>query len=163
MGQCWHRSRYGQLRGERDPPLVAPHGPAGLSSGAFARDYRRRRRQQWVAPPTLEMGIAALCESHGSPNHRVSLSDRNLQRDEGWVSLGIDHDTASFAVNAIRRWWHRMGRPVYPRARSLVITADAGGSNGSRLRLWKWELQRFANRTGLPITVCHFPPGTSKW
>ncbi len=87
----------------------------------------------------------------------------DLQRDEGWVSVGIDHDTASFAVNAIRRWWHRMGRPVYPRARSLVITADAGGSNGSRLRLWKWELQRFANRTGLPITVCHFPPGTSKW
>jgi len=87
----------------------------------------------------------------------------DLQRDEGWVSVGIDHDTASFAVNAIRRWWHRMGRPAYPQARSLVITADAGGSNGSRLRLWKWELQRFANRTGLAITVCHFPPGTSKW
>jgi hypothetical protein len=87
----------------------------------------------------------------------------DLRRDEGWVSVGIDHDTASFAVNAIRRWWQHMGRPVYPRARSLVITADAGGSNGPRLRLWKWELQRFANRTGLAITVCHFPPGTSKW
>ena len=87
----------------------------------------------------------------------------DLHRDEGWVSVGIDHDTASFAVNAIRRWWHRMGRSAYPRARSLVITADAGGSNGTRLRLWKWELQRFANRTGLAITVCHFPPGTSKW
>ena len=87
----------------------------------------------------------------------------DLQRDEGWVSVGIDHDTASFAVNAIRRWWHRMGRGAYPQARSLVITADAGGSNGTRLRLWKWELQRFANRTGLTVTVCHFPPGTSKW
>ena len=87
----------------------------------------------------------------------------DLHRDEGWVSVGIDHDTASFAVNAIRRWWQRMGRPAYPDARSLVITADAGGSNGSRLRLWKWELQQFANRTGLTITVCHFPPGTSKW
>ena len=87
----------------------------------------------------------------------------DLHRDEGWVSVGIDHDTASFAVNAIRRWWHRMGRPAYPQARSIVITADAGGSNGARLRLWKWELQRFANRTGLAITVCHFPPGTSKW
>ena len=87
----------------------------------------------------------------------------DLQRNEGWVSLGIDHDTASFAVNAIRRWWQRMGRPAYPQARSLLITADAGGSNGTRLRLWKWELQRFANRTGLAITVCHFPPGTSKW
>jgi hypothetical protein len=87
----------------------------------------------------------------------------DLHRDEGWVSVGVDHDTASFAVNAIRRWWHRMGRTAYPHARSLLITADAGGSNGARLRLWKWELQRFANRTGLTITVCHFPPGTSKW
>lgn len=87
----------------------------------------------------------------------------DLQRDEGWVSVGVDHDTASFAVNAIRRWWHEMGRAAYPHARSLVVTADAGGSNGARLRLWKWELQRFANRTGLIVTVCHLPPGTSKW
>ena len=87
----------------------------------------------------------------------------DLRRDEGWVSIGIDHDTASFAVNAIRRWWRQMGRDAYPRARSLVITADAGGSNGPRVRLWKWELQQLANRTGLAITVCHFPPGTSKW
>jgi hypothetical protein len=87
----------------------------------------------------------------------------DLRRDEGWVSVGIDHDTASFAVNAIRRWWRQMGRHAYPRARSLVITADAGGSNGPRVRLWKWELQQLANRTGLAITVCHFPPGTSKW
>ena len=87
----------------------------------------------------------------------------DLQRNEGWVSVGIDHDTASFAVNSIRRWWKLMGRPAYPAATDLLITADAGGSNGSRLRLWKWELQKFANRTGLTIAVCHFPPGTSKW
>ncbi len=87
----------------------------------------------------------------------------DLHRNEGWVSVGVDHDTASFAVNAIRRWWQQMGRAAYPHAQSLLITADAGGSNGTRLRLWKWELQRFANRTGLTITVCHFPPGTSKW
>jgi transposase len=87
----------------------------------------------------------------------------DLQRNEGWVSVGIDHDTASFAVHAIRRWWKQMGRSAYPGAETLLITADAGGSNGARLRLWKWELQRFANRTGLSITVCHFPPGTSKW
>jgi len=87
----------------------------------------------------------------------------DLHRNEGWVSVGIDHDTASLAVNAIRSWWKRMGRPAYAGATSLLITADAGGSNGPRLRLWKWELQQFANRTGLPITVCHFPPGTSKW
>lgn len=87
----------------------------------------------------------------------------DLHRNEGWVSVGIDHDTASFAVNAIRRWWKQMGRSVYGGTDSLLITADAGGSNGSRLRLWKWELQKFANKTGLSITVCHFPPGTSKW
>jgi hypothetical protein len=87
----------------------------------------------------------------------------DLHRNEGWVSVGIDHDTATFAVQSIRRWWQRMGRPAYRQAQSLLITADAGGSNGARLRLWKWELQQLANRTGLAITVCHFPPGTSKW
>jgi len=87
----------------------------------------------------------------------------DLHRDEGWVSVGIDHDTATFAVRSIRRWWRQMGRPVYQDATTLLITADAGGSNGARLRLWKWELQQLANRTGLSITVCHFPPGTSKW
>jgi len=87
----------------------------------------------------------------------------DLKRNEGWVSVGIDHDTASFAVNAIRRWWKLMGHPAYRGASSLLVTADAGGSNGPRVRLWRWELQQLANRTGLSITVCHFPPGTSKW
>jgi transposase len=87
----------------------------------------------------------------------------DLARNEGWVSVGIDHDTAGFAVHAIRRWWRVMGRGAYPDTRALLITADAGGSNGARVRLWKWELQQFATRTGLTITVCHFPPGTSKW
>jgi hypothetical protein len=87
----------------------------------------------------------------------------DLTRNAGWVSVGIDHDTATFAARTIGRWWQKMGRPRYPRARRLLITADAGGSNGPRVRLWKWELQRLANRTGLAITVCHFPPGTSKW
>jgi hypothetical protein len=87
----------------------------------------------------------------------------DLTRNAGGVSVGIDHDTASFAVRTIGRWWQKMGRPRYRRARSLFITADAGGSNGARLRLWKWELQQLANRTGLTITTSHFPPGTSKW
>ena len=87
----------------------------------------------------------------------------DLARDEGWVSVGATHDTASFAVNAIRRWWRLLGARSYPGAKSLLITADAGGSNGPRVRLWKWELQKFANRTGLAIAVRHFPPGTSKW
>ena len=87
----------------------------------------------------------------------------DLGRNAGWVSVGVDHDTASFAVNTIRRWWKHMGRKSYPKARSLLITADSGGSNGTRVRLWKWELQRFANETDLTIHVCHLPPGTSKW
>jgi hypothetical protein len=87
----------------------------------------------------------------------------DLTRNAGWVSVGINHDTASFAVRTIGRWWQKMGRPRYPRARALLITADAGGSNGPRVRLWKWELQDLATRTGLTITTCHFPPGTSKW
>jgi hypothetical protein len=87
----------------------------------------------------------------------------DLHRNEGWVSVGSHHPTASFAVHAIRRWWQLMGRAVYGSATSLLITADSGGSNGPRVRLWKWELRKFAQRTGLSITVCHLPPGTSKW
>jgi len=83
--------------------------------------------------------------------------------DVGWVSVGTDHDTSEFAVESIRRWWNKMGRLRYPDAAELLITADGGGSNGYRVRLWKVALQRFANETGLRISVCHFPPGTSKW
>jgi transposase len=87
----------------------------------------------------------------------------DLGQDAGWVNVGTDHDTAAFAVESIRQWWNTMGRTCYPQARQLLITADSGGSNGSRVRLWKLELQKFANETGLEIVVCHFPPGTSKW
>jgi Rhodopirellula transposase DDE domain len=87
----------------------------------------------------------------------------DLTTNEGWVSVGISHDTAMFAVESVKRWWSRMGRPVYPEARELLITADAGGSNGSRNRLWKVCLQDLADETGLQVAVCHFPPGTSKW
>ena len=79
------------------------------------------------------------------------------------MSVGTDHDTAAFAVESIRRWWRTMGQPLHPDARRLLVTADAGGSNGYRLRLWKLELQKLADETGLQIGVCHFPPGTSKW
>ena len=87
----------------------------------------------------------------------------DLANNEGWVSVGIDHDTAEFAVNAIRLWWTRMGRHRFPRARTLVITADGGGSNGPRSRLWKWALQRVADDFDLTLSVAHLPPGTSKW
>jgi len=86
-----------------------------------------------------------------------------VQRNVGWVSVGVTHDTSAFAVETIRKWWRHMGKKAYPRATSLLITADSGGSNGARVRLWKFELQRLANKTGLAIHVCHFPPGTSKW
>lgn len=87
----------------------------------------------------------------------------DVSLNQGWVSVGIDHDTAQLAVEAIRQWWHRMGQPLYPQAREILITADCGGSNSYRARLWKWELQRLASELGLTIHVCHFPPGTSKW
>jgi transposase len=87
----------------------------------------------------------------------------DLARNAGWVSVGVDHDTAAFAVNTIRRWWRETGRAAYPGVRSLLVVADSGGSNGSRVRLWKWQLHKFASETGLSIHVCHLPPGTSKW
>jgi transposase len=87
----------------------------------------------------------------------------DLHLNQGWVSVGIDHDTAEFAVESIRRWWYEMGLPMYPHAQQLLITADCGGSNGYRVKLWKLELQHLADVTGLTIQVCHFPPGTSKW
>jgi hypothetical protein len=87
----------------------------------------------------------------------------DIADDAGWVCVGLDHDTAAFAVQTIRRWWEEVGRVRYPHAKKLLITADAGGSNGPRLRLWKRELQRLANEIGIEIAVSHFPPGTSKW
>jgi len=109
----------------------------------------------------------------GKPEH-VQVHDFAKQKDVpygvydlgqnvGWVSVGTDHDTSAFAVESIRRWWNMMGRETYPDARQLLITADSGGSNGSRVRLWKLELQKLSDETGLEISVCHFPPGTSKW
>jgi hypothetical protein len=87
----------------------------------------------------------------------------DLTANTGWVSVGIDHDTAQFAAESLRRWWQQMGSRVYPKAKELLVTADAGGSNGYRIRLWKVALQELADAIGLRISVCHFPPGTSKW
>jgi transposase len=87
----------------------------------------------------------------------------DMTHNIGWVNVGLDHDTSAFAVESIRRWWHSMGRELYPQAKHLMVTADGGGSNGYRIKLWKVELQKLADETGLSIQVCHFPPGTSKW
>jgi len=87
----------------------------------------------------------------------------DIARNEGWVNVGISKDTAEFAVESIRRWWIKMGKCQYPNAKRLLITADGGGSNGYRTRLWKLEIQKLANEFNLKINICHFPPGTSKW
>jgi hypothetical protein len=99
----------------------------------------------------------------GAQGKAIPYGVYDLGADTGWVSVGNDGDTASFAVATIARWWTTVGRPAYPDTTKLLITADAGGSNGYRLRLWKKELASFANDSGLTITVCHMPPGTSKW
>ena len=87
----------------------------------------------------------------------------DVAQNKGWVNVGCDHDTAEFAVFSIRQWWYKMGREMYPNASQIIMTADGGGSNSSRSKLWKFELQKFSNEIDLPIVVCHFPPGTSKW
>jgi len=120
------------------------------------------RGEQW-----RKKGDALQVNGHDFPNPSVPRAHPygiyELTRNRGFVNVGTDHDTATFAVASIRAWWKTEGRRAYPKARRLLITADAGGSNGSRLRLWKWELQRFADEIRLPIAVSHFPPGTSKW
>jgi hypothetical protein len=115
----------------------------------------------------LRKGQSRKVNGHDFPDPTVPRAHPygiyELSRNVGFVNVGTDHDTATFAVASIRKWWRSEGRRAYPKAKRIQITADAGGSNGSRLRLWKWELQRFAEETGLPISVSHFPPGTSKW
>ena len=120
------------------------------------------RGKQW-----LKKGEAQKVNGHDFPDPEVPRAHPygiyELTRNKGFVNVGTDHDTATFAVASIRAWWRAEGRRAYPNARRLLITADAGGNNGARLRLWKWELQRLSDELRLPIAVCHFPPGTSKW
>jgi hypothetical protein len=118
--------------------------------------------QQW-----RRKGRAEHVKDHDFPDPSVPRAFPygvyDLARNTGFVNVGTDHDTAAFAVASIRGWWREEGRRLYPAATQLLITADGGGSNGYRLRLWKVELQRLADQTALSIHVCHFPPGTSKW
>src|SRR6266436_312856 len=120
--------------------------------------------QEWE-----KKGFPTLVEVYDFPNKKLGVGKvspygvYDMARNEGWVSVGITHDTAEFAGQSIRRWWERMGQGVYPKARELLITADGGGSNGARVRLWKVVLQELSDELGLTIHVRHFPPGTSKW
>lgn len=118
----------------------------------------REWHQKGEPPKTNVYDFASLAEGKATP---YGVFD--ILHNEGWVSVGTDHNTAMFAVATIERWWEEMGALAYPAANKLLIVADGGGSNGSRNRLWKAELQAMADETGMEITVCHFPPGTSKW
>jgi len=124
-------------------------------------NYQNQGRQ-W-----RQTGTADKVNGHDFPGPEVPRAYPygiyDLGRNAGFVNVGTDHDTGAFAVASIRGWWRAEGRRLYPRVRQLLITADGGGSNGWRLRLWKWELQGLADQTGLTLAVCHFPPGTSKW
>ncbi len=141
----------------RGQPVVSVDTKKKELVGEFknaGREWRRRGRPEEV-------------NVHDFPDPKtkkaIPYGVYDLTRNEGWVSVGIDHDTARFATASIKRWWRKMGRRRYPQAKELLITADCGGSNSSRTRLWKVALQSLADDLGLRLTICHFPPGTSKW
>lgn len=156
--------------------------------GQFARISRRvkafqRMGQPVVSVDTKKKELVGAYKNGGREWHRsgeapaVNVHDfpdpehgkaipygvYDITENVGWVSVGIDHDTAAFAVESLRRWWYGMGQASYPRATRLLVTADGGGSNSSRSRLWKYQIQQLADELGLKISICHFPPGTSKW
>jgi len=120
------------------------------------------RGRQWL-PAKQPLTVNGHDFPHPSVPRAYPYGIYDLGRNTGFVNVGTDHDTGAFAVASIRGWWRAEGRRLYPNTASLLITADGGGSNGVRLRLWKWELQHFADEVGVALRVCHFPPGTSKW
>jgi transposase len=124
-------------------------------------DFKNHGREWLPKGKPLEVRVHDFPDS--ALGKAVPYGVYDIARNDGWVAVGIDHDTAQFAVATIRRWWQKLGRAKYPKSRSLVIVADAGGSNSPRVRLWKWELQGLANDIGLSVRVHHLPPGTSKW
>jgi hypothetical protein len=142
---------------KRDDPVISVDTKKKELVGPYANKGRRWHRQGH--PERVK--IHDFIESAHAKAIPYGIYD--VAKNQGWVNVGVDHDTASFAVGSIRRWWDAMGSEVYPHAGQLLICADSGGSNGYRIRLWKVELQAFVDATDLPVTVCHLPPGTSKW
>ncbi len=141
----------------RSQPIVSVDAKKKELIGHFSnagREYRPKGEPE----ETETYDFPSLADGKGIP-----YGVYDIVNNRGWVSVGTDHDTAQFAVHTIRQWWLQMGQEAYPHAEELLITADGGGSNGSRSRLWKYELQRFVDETQLVVSVCHFPPGTSKW
>lgn len=154
FGYINEQVRWFQRRGQ---PVISVDTKKKELVGDFknaGQEWRRRGQPERV-------------RSHDFPDPKlrkaIPYGVYDLTRNEGWVSVGIDHDTARFAAASIKRWWRKMGKKRYPQAKELLVTADCGGSNSSRTRLWKVALQELADELGLRLTVCHFPPGTSKW
>ena len=148
------RVRAFQRRGQ---PVISVDAKKRELIGDFKQSGRQWRRKGEPLP------VRVYDFEDKELGHAIPYGVYDLTHNEGWVSVGIDHDTAEFATETMRRWWLEMGRPLFPKASELLVTADGGGSNGSRVRLWKVCLQELADECGLQITVCHFPPGTSKW
>ena len=155
--QFGHISRRVQEFQQRGEPVVSVDAKKKELVGKYrnaGREWHRKGDPEQVQVhdfPDPELGKA------------IPYGVYDLTANAGWVSVGVDHDTAEFAVETLRRWWRQMGRRAYPGAGALLVTADGGGSNASRSRLWKLELQGLADESGLAVSVCHFPPGTSKW
>jgi hypothetical protein len=155
--QFRHINAVAQRAVERGEPVISVDTKKKELVGDFknaGREWRPRGEPELVRVHDFKDQELGKAIPHGIYDIRL---------DEGWVTVGIDHDTAQFAVNSIRAWWKHLGRERYPNAARLQITADCGGSNGNRTKLWKVELQKLADDTSLEIAVCHFPPGTSKW
>jgi len=155
--QFEHINREVQSRFRRGEPAISVDTKKKELVGAYQNAGREWHPKG--APP--EVNVYDFVDPELGKAIPYGLYD--IARNEGWVGVGIDHDTAAFAVATILRWWKHLGKRGYPRARRLLVIADGGGSNGYRLRLWKWELQKFADATNLAVSVCHLPPGTSKW
>jgi hypothetical protein len=155
--QFQYINRQCQAFQQRHQPVISVDSKKKELVGDFkngGREWHRKGEPEPVRTHDFEDKQKGKATPHGI---------YDIGKNRGWVTVGMDHDTAEFAVDSIRHWWKRMGQPEYPVAQELLITADAGGSNSYRARLWKCQLQKLADETGLRITVCHFPPGTSKW
>ncbi len=155
--QFGHINKKAQSFMRRGQPVISVDTKKKELVGDFKNAGREWRRR----------GCPEEVRSHDFPDPKIKKAIPygvyDVAHNEGWVSVGIDHDTARFATATIKRWWRKMGRKRHPRAKELLITADCGGSNSSRTRLWKVALQELADDLGLRLTVCHYPPGTSKW
>jgi len=155
--QFGHINAQAAVFQQRGQPVISVDTKKKELIGAFKQGGR-----EWQP-----VGCPVPVQVHDFPDHElgkgIPYGVYDVAANQGWVSVGTDHDTPAFAVQTIRTWWQRMGHARYPQADHLLVMADGGGSNGSRARLWKLELQRLADDLGIPISVCHFPPGTSKW